>query len=84
MSQHYEVEYSLHPNYILQVLERRAVYNGNFTSQRVLIMESHINDSVLMSCALNIKLMGDNSIQREKILESFILIIFITVCNDCL
>jgi len=45
-------------------------------------MESHINDSVLMNCIFNIKLMGDNSIQREKNPE-VILSIFITVCNDC-
>lgn len=46
-------------------------------------MQSHINDSVLMNCALTVKLMGDNSIQREKTTE-VILSIFITVCNDCL
>lgn len=83
MWQHYKVEYSVDPKYVSQVLERWAAYNGKFTSWRALIMESHINDSILMNCALNIKLMGDNSIQREKNPE-VILSIFITVCNDCL
>lgn len=37
-------------------------------------MESHINDSLLMNCSLKFKLIGDNSIQREKkILKSFFL-----------
>lgn len=77
MWQHYKVEYSVNPKSIFQILERWVAYNGKFTSWRALIMESHINDTVLMNCALTVKLMGDNSIQRKKILKSFFLFLLL-------